>query len=258
MPRLAIREDLLSGQTTMARFEHAVRLGTTAVELSADGLGERIDEVVEAMAATGVEIAAIDHGRRDGILHIDPVERERALAELRQSICDAADLGASGVVFVPHFGALILPDLTPFLSAEALAAELLLSHLRTLEDYAAAMGVSLFIRSLRQQESAFLCRFEAAAAVARKRNHPSVRVAAGTLDLHSEGLDIPAALRAGAHMLGYLYISAVGLDVVDLAVLTAALEANGYNGWVTLESRAPHGEHDLSAAVASLRASGFA
>lgn len=258
MPRLAIREDLLSGQTTMERFVYAARLGIPAVELSADGLGERIDEVVEAMAATGLEIAAIDHGPRGGILHVDPGERERALAELRQSICDAADLGASGVVFVPQFGALMLPDLTPFLSAEGLAAELLLSHLRTLEDYAAAMGVSLFIRSLRQQESAFLHRFKAAAAIARKRNHPSVRVAAGTFDLHAEGVDIPATLRSCADMLGYLYLVEAGLDAADIAAVAAALKANDYNGWVTLESRAPHAEHDLSAAVESLRASGFA
>ncbi len=262
MLRLAIREDMLPGQSVLELFEHTAALGVAGIELIATDLDNRMEQIVDAMAATGIEIAAINHGRRDGILHVSPDEREHALAALRQSICDAADLGASGVVFAPNFGALSIPDLTPFLSAEGLAAELLLSHLRTLEDYAAAMGVKLFIRSLRREESVFLYHLADAAAVARKRNHPAIRVATSTIDLLDEGVDIPAALRAGGDVLGHVYVSDARRDELDFAAVAAALEAINYDGWVTLEGRAPRAEQttvsDLSGWVAALRASGFA
>jgi len=257
MPRFAIREDLLPGLSLLERFQRAADLGAAGIELVANDLDARMEPIVDAMAASGVEIATIDHGRRDGILHGDPAVRERALADLRQSICDAADLGASGVVFVPHFGALMLPDLTPFLSAEGLAAELLLSHVRTLEDYAAAMGVKLFIRSLCREESAFLYQFADAAAVARKRNHPAVRIATSTFDLLDDGVDVPAAVGEAGDMLGHLYIADAGCDVLDLGAMAAALATNHYDGWLTLESRTPNAEIDLSAWIANLRASGL-
>ncbi|MCC6616551.1 MAG: sugar phosphate isomerase/epimerase [Anaerolineae bacterium] len=253
MPRLALCEDLLPGQSLLERFQQAADLGAAGIELVADDLDARMEQIVEAMAATGLEIATVDHGRRDGILDNDPDVRERALAELRQSVCDAADFGASGVVFTPQFGPLRLPDLTPFLSADGVAAELLLSHLRTLEDYAAAMGVKLFIRSRRREECAFLHRLTEAAAVARKRNHPAIRIAASTYDLLDEGGDVPVAIGDTGDMLGHLYVA----DRFDLAGISTALEATGYDGWITLERRTPNADHDLPAWVASLRASGL-
>lgn len=270
MPQIAIQEDMLPGNTSAEQFQQAQQLGIAGIELWANNLDEKMTEIVTAMAETGVAIAAVNHGHRQGILSPSPAEREQALADLRQSICDAADLGADGVIIVPHLGAPSIPDLTPFLSAEGLEAELLLAHLRTLEDYAAAMGVRLFIRSVNRTESHFLNRLDQAAAIARKRNQPSIRIAAGTYHMALEESDIAASLRTHADMLGYVHLADTGRMLpghgsLDFEAIGAVLHEAGYQGWCTLEcgtpgdneARAAQFLQDVPASLEMLRAAGW-
>ena len=165
---IAIQEDMLTGSTMLEKFEHARALGAAGIEFWGAGLVETVPQIVEAMLATGVRAASVNHGRQSELLSPDPAERERALAQLRQSITCACDLGAAGVVFVPHFNAPILPDLSPWMTAAELEVELLYTHLRTLSDFADAMGVELYVEPINRYETHLLNRLEQAAAVTRR------------------------------------------------------------------------------------------
>jgi sugar phosphate isomerase/epimerase len=208
--------------------------------VGSNNLDDRLPLLVEAVEQTGVVVAAVNHGHCEGMLSADTHEREQALAALRRSICDAADLGASGVVFVPHAGSQVIPDLTPFLSAEELQAELLNAHLRTLEDYAAAMGARLYMRVVKRQAGCFPHRVEQGAAIVRKRGHPYVCSAAGTGDMFQEEHDLVAALHAAGDSLGYLLLADVGAELPgqgggDFRTLSEALRSIAFDGWCTIE-----------------------
>ena len=93
---IAIREDMLSGDSLLEKFTHARALGAAGVEFASAGLTENVPEIIEAIEQTGVQAAAVNfgHGR---FVDPDPAERELALEGLRRAIVDAHDIGAAGV-----------------------------------------------------------------------------------------------------------------------------------------------------------------
>src|SRR5690349_3604665 len=111
---IAIREDLLDGHSLLDKFTHAQSLGVAGVEFWSDGLTERVPEIIDAIDATGVVAAAVNFGP-GRFVDPDPAERELALKGLRQAIVDALDIGAVGVIFVPHYGEPVLPDMSPWM-----------------------------------------------------------------------------------------------------------------------------------------------
>jgi sugar phosphate isomerase/epimerase len=226
---IAIHEDRLSGSNLIEKFQHARDLGAQGVEFLGAGLTERVPEIVAAMQQTGLRTAAINHGRQRNLLDPDPEERERALKQLRESITNAVDLDAAGVVFVPTFGEALYPDLSPWMSAPELEVEMLYMHLRTLSDFSYAIGTSLFIEPIRRSETHLLNRLEQAARITRRLNHPRVQIAADLADMALEESDIPAALRAHSDCIKHVHFA----ETADIPAAAAALREIGYQGWTT-------------------------
>lgn len=244
--KIAIQEDMLAGRTLLDRCELAKDLGVHGIEFWGRDLTRKVPEIIEALEKTGLAAAAINHGRQGRMLDPHPSERERALAELRQSISDAADIGAAGVIFVPHFFTHALPDLSPWLTAAELSAELLNQHLRTLEDYADAMHVTLYVEPINRYETAFLNRLEQAAAIAARRNHPRVKIVADVFHMALEERDMSAAIAEHAAHIGHVHLAdnsrrLPGEGILDFAALAAALAAAGYTGWAAYECGDPSG-----------------
>ncbi len=242
--RIAIQEDMLPGRTLLEKFERAKALGFDGIEFWAKGLSDRIEEAMTALDRCGLVASGVNFGRQSSMLSADPAERERALEELRSAIMCAMDLGAEGVGFVPAFFGPALPDLSPLMSSEQLEAELLIAHLRTLEDYANAMNVTLFIEPINRYETHFLNRVEQAAALARRRNHPRIQVVADLFHMALEEEDIPAAIRAHADVIGYVHLAdsnrrLPGQGFTPFAQAAAALNEIGYSGWAALECGDP-------------------
>lgn len=268
--RIALQEDMLLGPTAIERFQAARDLGADGVEVWGRDLPFRLHELVAASAEANMPIAAINHGRFPSILDSDPYVREQGLEALRSSVKCAADLGAAGVVFVPQFGAASLPDLSPWMSAPELEIELLNQHLRTLEDFADAFSVDLYVEPINRYETHFLNRLEQAAAVARKRSHRRVKIVADVFHMALEEADMAAAIRDHADVIGHVHLAdhnrrLPGQGFTPFAELAAALHAIGYDGWAVYEpgdpsanaKRAAQYASELPASLAFLRAAGW-
>ncbi|MBE2184162.1 MAG: sugar phosphate isomerase/epimerase [Anaerolineae bacterium] len=268
--RIAIQEDMLAGRDLLEKFARARDLGFDGIEFWAKGLPDRIEEAAAALENTGLAASGVNFGRQSSLLSPDPAERERALGELREAIMCASDLGAEGVGFVPAFFGAALPDLSPFMTPEQLESELLIAHLRTLEDYADAMGVTLFLEPINRYETHFLNRVEQAAALARRRNHRRIKVVADLFHMALDEADIPAAIRAHADVIGYVHLAdsnrrLPGQGFTPFAEAAAALNEIGYQGWAALEcgdpgDNAPRANTyalELPACAAYLRGAGF-
>lgn len=268
--RIAIQEDMLTGRTATERFQHAASLGADGVEVWGRDLSLRVDELMGAAEAASLPVAAVNHGRLPSILDADPFVREQGLDALRSSITCAADLGAAGVIFVPHFGAPSLPDLRPWLSPTELEAELLNQHLRTLEDFADAFSVELYVEPINRYETHFLNRLEQAAAIARKRNHRRVKIVADVFHMALEETSMTEAIRQQSDVIGYVHLAdhnrrLPGQGFTPFADLSAALRAGGYDGWASYECgdpgsnavRAAQYAADLPASLAYLKEAGW-
>ncbi len=266
--RVAIQEDMLTGNSLLEKFEHARDLGVDGIEFWGLGLTERVPEIVAAMRQTEIRAASVNQGRQSVLLSPSSVERDRALVELRQSIMNACDMGAAGVVFVPHFDQPSLPDLSPWMTAGQLEIELLFTHLRTLEDYADAMNVTLFVEPINRYETHLLNRLEQAAEVTRRLNHPRVKIVADLFHMALEEADLPAAIRAHADCIGHLHLAdsnrrLPGEGMTNFAAAAAALDEIGFDGWAAFEcgkpgSNDPAAYHDgLPASLAYLRRAGI-
>jgi sugar phosphate isomerase/epimerase len=268
---IAIQEDMLPGRSMLDKLEAAAALGIEGVEFWGRDLPQKAQAIVEAIEKTGVKAAAVNHGRQGRMLDAHPLERDKALAELRSSITCAADIGARGVVFVPHFFGPSLPDLSPWKSAEELEAELLYQHLRTLSDFGDAMDVELYLEPVNHYESHLLNRLEQAAMVTRKLNHPRVKIAADLYHMALEEASIVGALNAHGDQIGHVHLAdsnrrLPGQGMADFTAAAAALRAAGYEGWATLAcgdpgsntSRAAEYVQALPDSLAMLRQAGFA
>ena len=268
--QIAIQEDMLPGRSMTEKFENARRLGADGVEVWGQGLDARTDSIARAIVETGLPVAAVNHGRQGRLLSPDPAEREAALTELRTSICAAADLRAKGVIFVPHFHDNCLPDLSPWMTAYELQMELLHQHVRTLEDFAYALDVELYIEPINRYETRFLNRLEQAAALTRRRNHPNVKIVADLFHMALDEADIPAAIAAHGDQIGHVHLAdsnrrLPGQGRTDFAAAASALKAAGYTGWAAFECGNPSENgpaanrylHELPGSIAMLRDAGF-
>lgn len=269
--KIAIQEDMLPGRSLTEKFENARRLGADGVEVWGKNLASRVEDIAQAMTESGVPVAAVNHGRQGRLLSPDPTERAAALVELRGSITGAADLQAKGVIFVPHFDDDCLPDLSPWMTAYELQMELLHQHIRTLEDFAGALDVELYVEPVNRYETRFLNRLEQAAALTRRRNHPNVKIVADLFHMALDEADIPAAIAANGDQIGHVHLAdsnrrLPGQGRTDFASAAAALKAVGYTGWAAFECGSP-GQNAPAASrymqalpdsIAMLRDAGFA
>src|SRR5690606_25678657 len=124
--KLAIQEDMLPARTDSERYQQAQELGFDGIELWADGLDKRLMDVAMALNETELEVASVHLGAMDGYLSPDIQVREQAISKMRQAMATAVDLQSPNVVFVPHWGALDTPDLTPHRSAEEISSDLMI------------------------------------------------------------------------------------------------------------------------------------
>lgn len=268
--QLAVQLDMLPGADVSARFEAARQLNLRGVEVwSRDAIHDPA-AIATAARDHDIQVAAVHHGAHSGILDPHPIDREAALEQLRAALVAAVDVGAGGVVLVPHWRALNLPDLSPFMSPQQIAADLLYFHLRTLSDYAYAMGTKLFLQPVNHYETGFISRIEPMTQITRKLNHPDVTVA---VDLYHATLEEPhlqQTLRDHADQITHIHLADTnrglpGHGMMDVAAVAEALRAMQYDGWVVLACGTPGRNHDnaayfaehLPACLDRLRGHGF-
>lgn len=257
--KLAIQEHLLAGHTTLERFQHAKTLGLDGVEVKVDAeFDARIGDVADAVAQTGLSVAALNVGHNT-LIHPHPDQREAALRLIRQSLSWSVDLDTAGVVFMGHYAPHpVLPDLAPYKSAVELEAELLIRQLSaTLCDFALAIGANLLLEHASPADTHLLSRAAYANVVREKlHQHPHLFITANIYHMQAAG-DSPAeTLPTLRDAVRYVHLSdnmhSLNLDSAETAAIVSALNTMGYAGWVTLEAASAK-KDQLSKAVVTLQ-----
>ncbi len=243
-PHVAVQEDMLPGPTLEDRFAQAIDLAIQGIEFWSASLPEQADEI-ERLNGTGDVVAStVNHGRRSRFLDPDPAERSRALAELREAIALAGQIGAAGVVYVPHFFGPLLPDLQPYRSAVELERELLAAQIEQLLPEVERAGIQLWVEPVNRYETHLLVRLEQAASIVALFNHPQLKIVADLFHMALDEPDIPAAIRAQREHIGHVHLAdsnrrLPGQGTTDFSSVLEALRSIDYGGWMAFECGEP-------------------
>ncbi len=264
MIKLAAREDLLAGNTDADKLAHAKRLGLAGVEVWADGLRARVPSLCDALKNTDVRVSTVHMGYAGGFLHPDEATRQVALDNLRHTMTYAVDIGAEGVVLVPHIGPLELPNLMPYKASIQLAVELMVMHLRSFSDLAYVFDINLYLAPLNRYETAFLTRLDQGALLRKRiKDHAHVLLAPDTAHMAVSEDDPLTALMEHRRHIGHVTLTEPtgklpGTGNTDFAAVAQTLK--DIEGWAVIACGTPDDmphPRDLANSVQAMRNAGF-
>ena len=249
--KIAIQEDMLPGPTLEDRFHQAADLGLQGIEFWSETLPDQIGEIEKLNGKTGVSAASVNNGQRSRFLDPKPQERARALDELKEAMTLAGRIGASGVVFVPHFSNPLLPDLSPWMDVISLERNLLAAQLVGLADHAQNAGVQLWVESVNHYETHLLNKLSDSASLVAPLSHPNLGIVADLFHMALEEQDISAAILEHAKLIGHVHLAdsnrrLPGLGSTDFLQVLRTLSKINYSGWLVLECDQP-GENQVNA-----------
>jgi sugar phosphate isomerase/epimerase len=242
--KIAIQEDMLPGPTLEDRFHQAADLGLQGIEFWSKTLPEQVDNIEKLNGTDGIVAASINNGQRSRFLDPNLDERERAMSELKEAMTLASRIGASGVVFVPHFFEPLLPDLSPWMDAITVERTLLSAQLEELANHAQAENVQLWVEPVNRYETHLLNRLEDAASLIKGLAHTNLGIVADFFHMALEESDIPGAILENSTAIGHIHLAdsnrrLPGQGTTDFKSALQALIQIGYSGWLAFECGEP-------------------
>jgi sugar phosphate isomerase/epimerase len=242
--KLAIQHTLIPGDSLRERFERAAGWGFDGVEVVAWGFsGPMVDhhaEIEAASCASGLPVSSLCSMGSDDFVHTDLAERTRRLAGLVRMLELADALGAAGVVALPIRAAHSLPDFSPVMDERTLITQLAVASLRSALERTAGGRAGIFLEPLNRYEARYLRTVTQAADVCRAVGDPRVKVMADLFHMSIEEVNLAAALRAEAGLIGHVHLAdsnrlLPGQGHTDFVPPFSALREMGFAGWCALE-----------------------
>jgi sugar phosphate isomerase/epimerase len=232
------------GATLDERLAVLEECGYEGVEIGGGNLPARVDEINRAVGKTKLKVSSICAGYRGSMLDADKSQRETMLADAKDILSAAADLGAVGLIVVPVFGPPRVPDLSPFADPRQLESQLFPLLLADLGEHAAKVKCMVFVEPLNRYETHFLNRLEQAIEFTKKLANPYVKIMADFFHMSIEEADIPQSLKAAGDWVQHVHLAdsnrvLPGLGHTDFKAGLAALKSIGFDKYMAMECGVP-------------------
>ncbi|GIV19884.1 MAG: xylose isomerase [Armatimonadota bacterium] len=251
--KLACQEGMAPGGTLQEKLDHLAQYGYEGIEfwgaqfIDADAGGMRKERVAEVRRLTEnhpVKPSTICAGYRGALLDADRREREQAVQDIETLLYAAGEIGATGVIVVPIFGAPRIPDLTPYASAVQLETELLCKLLEPLSKVAEKAGSVILLEPLNRYETHYMNRLEQAVDICQRVGASHLKLMADFFHMSIEERDIPAAIRSAKGYLAHVHLAdstrlLPGYGHTDFRSGFAALKEIGFDRYMALECGIP-------------------
>jgi len=242
--KLACQEGMTPWASLDQKPSNLEAYGYEGIEFWGGGLKERVAEINKATAKSTVKVSTVCAGFRGCPLDSSKAERELALADIKELLRVAADLGAVGLIMVPIFGPPRIPDLSPYKSAVELERELLLKLLDEMGAAAEKAGALLLVEPLNRYETHFINRLEQAVEICRKVGNPKVKIMADFFHMSIEEVDIPRAIKEAGEWIQHVHLAdstrkLPGYGHTDFRSGFAALKSVGFDKYMALECGIP-------------------
>jgi len=229
---------LFAGRVSQA-IQAAADLGYQGIEISLRSAHELDrDRLRETLEQHGLALSALGSGRiflEDGLSFSDPDVAIRGEASFR--VGELIDLAAG-------FGALVIIGLVrgarPSSGDGSRERKWIAECLGECADRAAAAGIGLVVEAINRYETVFHNTAAETLELIDRLDRGNVGLLLDVFHMNIEEASIPAAIHSAGDRLRHFHIVdsnrwAPGFGHVDYAEITAALQAVGYEGWMSAE-----------------------
>ncbi|MGI6180483.1 MAG: TIM barrel protein [Agathobaculum sp.] len=231
---LVLRGDLVNA------VKQAAEWGYDALEIHVIEAGDfPLQLMKDALARYGVRISAIVTGqiftrRHRCITSPDPNNRAAAMAEVRDYIDIAAELGATDGIVIGWIKG-DRPD-----SRQEEFDRLLADQLRVLGEYAATKGQRILVEVINRYETNLFTTAAELRAFLDKWDLPNCWIHMDTFHMNIDEADMAAAIRTAGSKMGYLHVADSnrlypGAGHLNFAEVFAALKEIGYRNTISVE-----------------------
>lgn len=192
--KLSSQEGIIPGDSLRAKVERMAEWGFQGLELWGGGLPNRVDDVRDAIAGTGVEVSAICAGYEGCVISHDESERRKAVESIKVLLAAAGELQSTGLIVVPAFH-----GQTQLSNQDA--RPILVELLKDVGAHAEQCGTRVLLEPLNRGECFFLRQLADAAAICRDVDSPGVGMMGDFYHMNiEETSDLGAFLSAGKYL----------------------------------------------------------
>jgi sugar phosphate isomerase/epimerase len=260
--RLSVQEQYLQGDTMMAKWEHAQRLGFDAIELR--GAGDLAFETrlpdLQAAAAAGVPMPTVCVDMLHFVGDFDADKRADAYKQMASQLSVMAAIGGRLAMTPASYG-MFSSRLPPFVSPRSKADDhaILVDAFGRLAEHATREGVVIALEPLNRYENHMINTLGQARALCEEIGSQHLGIAADTYHMNIEESDPLKALVDAGQWLKHVQLSdsnrlEPGAGHLDWSALLDTIWAASYTDEQAFECRLSGPvDHVLPAAVTRLR-----
>lgn len=241
---LAVRLELLPGNSVLERFERAAAYGFDAVELPGRYLADYRQELLACRHRLPLKISSISLGYRGSLISADPQLRNQCRSDIVLLLNLCAELGAQVLVMPPLLNA----DAEHWPSGAQPPGSvnerdaLLLDELPSLAETARSLNVTLTLEPVNRFETSYLRTLSHASQICSALNRPSLGVTADFFHMQIEELQPADAIRKTGSWLRHVHVAdntrvEPGAGSLNFSAGFDALHETGYRGYVVVECR---------------------
>lgn len=244
--KIAVQLSILPGENASDRAKWARDHGVQGIELGIWGGGlpkmrRDADEINGVVPISSVCGNADSSGEASfDFVNPDIAKRHASIDGSMAILSFCGEVGASGQIAPPMFGAPKVPDLSPFMGIMELQDMLMVQACQELGPHAASCNTLFFLEPLNRYEQSYLRRQSDGARVIEASGVEGVALLADLFHMHIEETDSPQALRAAARHVRHLHLAdntrqEPGTGDIDFVAAFRALREIGFDGYMAYE-----------------------
>ena len=193
---ISFQDGTLQFDTLKEKLDMMEKLGVNGLEVGGRGLGNRVDELKQALNGRNIKISAICAGFSGFMLSEDENIRNQCRDSMREIIVAAGALGSTGVIIVPAFN-----SQKPALPHTQETRDFLCKWFDELGTFATENGTTVILEPLNRGEAFYLRQVGDAASICRDINNPGITCMGDFWHMtHEENSDMGAFVSAGKYL----------------------------------------------------------
>ena len=205
---ISFQEGVPPGATLAEKLDFMENLGVVGLEVNGniqDGgfLGERVEELKQALTGRNIKISAICAGFRGFILAEEESVRRECIDSMHQIIEAAGALGSVGVIIVPAFN-----NQVPVKPHTQETRDFLCEQFKEMGEFALKHNTTVIFEPLNRREAFYLRQVADAASLCRDIDCEGVKCMGDFWHMtHEEACDMGAFISAGTKYLQHVHVA---------------------------------------------------
>lgn len=230
-------------ENIMEKFQYLKNAGIEAIELDGKFLVENVEEIKEAIVATGVKVSTACGGYDGWIGDFIEERRLNGLADITKVLKALQVVGGKGIV-VPAAWGMFTFRLPPMQSPRSLAGDFkaVSDSLVYLDKIAEETGTTILLEPLNRYQDHMINTIADARKYIEENNLKHCEITADFYHMNIEEDDLSQSLHNNRDLIGHIHVAdnhryQPGSGMIDFKKHFEQLKADGYEGYIVFEGR---------------------